>query len=83
MYITEELVTASIQIPNSFLLTPEQELIVGAHYPNIEVTVKDRGGIDLRVLPAPEPRPQPVEPTAEEKLRADVDFLAALQGVTL
>lgn len=29
------------------------------------------------------PDPQPSEPTAEEKLRADVDYLAALQGVAL
>ena len=35
-----------------------------------EVTVEDDG------------QPEP-EPTAQEQLRADVDFLAAMQGVTL
>lgn len=29
------------------------------------------------------PKPPPRPPTAEEQLRADVDFLSALQGVTL
>lgn len=32
--------------------------------------------------PEPEPEPEP-EPTELEQLRADVDFLAALQGVSL
>lgn len=32
------------------------------------------------VIPAPEPEP---EPTETEQLRADVDFLAAMAGVTL
>ncbi len=32
--------------------------------------------------PQPEPEPEP-EPTETEQLRADVDFLAAMAGVTL
>ena len=32
----------------------------------------------------PEPEaPKPIDPSPEEKLRADVDYLAALQGVAL
>lgn len=34
------------------------------------------------VVPDPEPQPEP-EPTETEQLRADVDFLAAMAGVTL
>lgn len=34
------------------------------------------------VVPEPEPEPEP-EPTETEQLRADVDFLAAMAGVTL
>ena len=32
--------------------------------------------------PAPEPLPEP-EPTLEERNRADIDYLAALQGASL
>jgi len=43
----------------------------------------DKGGALVGVTPRerpPEPEP---EPTEEERLRADVDFLAAMAGVTL
>jgi len=46
-----------------------------------ELTVEN--GVLTGITPTgrpPEPEP---EPTAEEKLRADVDFLAAMSGVTL
>ena len=34
------------------------------------------------VVPEPEPEPEP-EPTETEQLRADIDFIAAMTGVTL
>ena len=33
--------------------------------------------------PPPPPEPEPAPPTELEQLRADVDFLAAMQGVSL
>ena len=48
----------------------ENEVIAKAEAYNGEVTIEDDG------------QPEP-EPTKEEQLRADVDFLAAMAGVVL
>lgn len=39
-------------------------------------------GVTPTERPAPKPGPEP-EPTMEERNRADIDYLAALQGVSL
>ena len=39
-------------------------------------------GMEPGVVPEPEPEPEP-EPTEMEQLRADIDFVAAMAGVTL
>lgn len=81
MYITAEKTTCSVEIPDSFLLTPEQEKIVQENYPNIQVNIRD--GVLVDVIPVSPPVSPVVTPTPTEKLRADIDYLAALQGVAL
>lgn len=46
-----------------------------------ELTMED--GVLTAITPTQRPDPPEPEPTAGEQLRADVDYLAALQGVTL
>ena len=45
------------------------------------LTLED--GALTAITPTERPAPPEPEPTAEEQLRADVDFLAAMGGVTL
>lgn len=53
-------------------------------FPFVDVVTSGGKIVSLRAreVPAPEPEPEP-EPTETEQLRADVDFLAAMAGVTL
>ena len=53
-------------------------------FPFVDVVTSGGKIVSLRarVVPDPEPQPEP-EPTETEQLRADVDFLAAMAGVTL
>ena len=53
-------------------------------FPFVGLTVEGNQVVSMTegVVPAPEPEPEP-EPTETEQLRADVDFLAAMAGVTL
>ncbi len=46
-----------------------------------ELTVEE--GVLTAVTPTEQPAQPEPEPTEEEQLRADVDYLAALQGVSL
>ena len=39
-------------------------------------------GMEPGVVPEPDPEPEP-EPKETEQLRADIDYLAAMTGVTL
>ena len=43
----------------------------------------DRDGALVGITPTKRPEPPEMEPTEEEKLRADVDFIAAMTGVEL
>ncbi len=43
----------------------------------------DGSGALVGITPVDRPVPSEPEPTAEEQLRADVDYLAAMTGVTL
>lgn len=63
---------------------PELEEEAWGYLPFIDLTVEDGQIVAVAQgpVPPPEPVPEP-EPTEAERLRADVDFLAALQGVTL
>ena len=49
---------------------------------DIEVDGQTVTAMKAGIVPEPEPVPDP-EPTETEQLRADVDFLAAMAGVTL
>ncbi|MGE4549176.1 MAG: hypothetical protein AB7C89_06455 [Intestinibacillus sp.] len=84
MYITQSKTTSSVQIPDSYPLTDEQAAIVQAHYPYFDLTVED--GAITAITPT-EPLaptdPEPSPPTAEEQLRADVDYIAVMTGVAL
>ena len=53
-------------------------------FPFVDIQVEGNKVVSMTagVVPDPEPQPEP-EPTETEQLRADVDFLAAMAGVTL
>lgn len=53
-------------------------------FPFVDIQVEGNKVVSMTagVVPDPEPHPEP-EPTETEQLRADVDFLAAMAGVTL
>lgn len=53
-------------------------------FPFVDLAVEGQRVVSMTagVVPEPEPQPEP-EPTETEQLRADVDFLAAMAGVTL
>lgn len=53
-------------------------------FPFVDLVVEGQRVVSMTagVVPDPEPQPEP-EPTETEQLRADVDFLAAMAGVTL
>lgn len=53
-------------------------------FPFVDLQVDGQRVVSMAagVVPEPEPEPEP-EPTETEQLRADVDFLAAMAGVTL
>lgn len=53
-------------------------------FPFVDIQVEGNKVVSMTagVVPEPEPQPEP-EPTETEQLRADVDFLAAMAGVTL
>ncbi len=48
----------------------------------LELTVDQRGNV-TDLVPLPRPAPPDPEPTLEERLRADVDYLAVMMGVEL
>ena len=59
-------------------------LTVPDTFPFVNITAKDGvvTSITAGTVPAPEPAPTPV-PTETEKLRADVDYIAAMTNVDL
>lgn len=79
--------SAPIPVPDGWAVVPE-EMLPLEHFPFGEAIVADISGIPTVTdwtplpLPAPDPEPEP-EPALEKRNRADIDFLAALQGVEL
>ena len=53
-------------------------------FPFVDLVVEGSKVVSMTagVVPDPEPQPEP-EPTETEQLRADVDFLSAMMGVSL
>lgn len=78
-------VSGAVVVPDGWAILPD-----GMDTPNFpfgEVTVNDAAppvvtSWTAGELPEPEPEPEP-EPTEMEQLRADIDFVAAMTGVTL
>ena len=62
---------------------PELEAKAVEYCPYCELVIKDGALVDIVPTERP-PEPEPVvEPTETERLRADIDFLAAMTGVQL
>ena len=60
------------------------DMAIPETFPFVDIQVEGQRVVSMTagVVPDPEPQPEP-EPTETEQLRADVDFLAAMAGVTL
>ena len=70
-------------IPTGWAEIPA-DVAIPETFPFVGLTVEGNKVVSMTagVVPDPEPDPEP-EPTETEQLRADVDFLAAMAGVTL
>lgn len=75
--------TTSNRVPDGWAVIPD-DMAIPETFPFVDLVVKDGKVVSMTagVVPEPEPQPEP-EPTETEQLRADVDFLAAMAGVTL
>ena len=70
-------------IPTGWAVIPE-DVPIPETFPFVDLTVEGNTVVTMTagVVPAPEPEPEP-EPTEMEQLRADIDFVAAMTGVSL
>lgn len=70
-------------IPTGWAVIPE-DVSIPETFPFVDLTVEGQTVVSMTagVVPEPEPQPGP-EPTEMEQLRADIDFVAAMTGVTL
>lgn len=70
-------------IPDGWAEIPAYVDIPGT-FPFVYLTAEGNKVVSMTagVVPEPEPEPEP-EPTEMEQLRADIDFVAAMTGVTL
>lgn len=75
--------TTSTTIPTGWAEIPA-DVAIPETFPFVDLVVEGNQVVSMTagVVPDPEPQPEP-EPTETEQLRADVDFLAAMAGVTL
>ena len=75
--------TTSTTIPTGWAEIPA-DVAIPETFPFVDLTVEGNKVVSMTagVVPEPEPEPEP-EPTETEQLRADVDFLSAMTGVTL
>ena len=75
--------TTSTTIPTGGAKIPS-DVAIPETFPFVDIQVEGNKVVSMtaRMVPDPEPQPEP-EPTETEQLRADVDFLAAMAGVTL
>lgn len=69
--------------PDGWAIIPA-DVPIPETYPFVTLTVEGQtvAGMEPGVVPEPEPEPEP-EPTEMEQLRADIDFIAAMTGVSL
>lgn len=75
--------TTSTAIPTGWAEIPA-DVAIPETFPFVDLQVEGNKVVSMTagVVPDPEPEPDP-EPTETEQLRADVDFLSAMMGVTL
>lgn len=75
--------TTSTTIPTGWAEIPA-DVSIQETFPFVDIQVEGQRVVSMTagVVPDPEPQTDP-EPTETEQLRADVDFLAAMVGVTL
>lgn len=75
--------TTSTTIPTGWAEIPA-DVSIPETFPFVDIQVEGQRVVSMTagVVPDHEPQPEP-EPTETEQLRADVDFLAAMAGVTL
>lgn len=76
-------VSGAIAVPTGWAEIPA-DVAIPETFPFVDLVVEGQRVVSITagVVPDPEPQPEP-EPTETEQLRADVDFLAAMAGVTL
>lgn len=70
-------------IPTGWAEIPT-DMTVPETFPFVDLVVEGSTVVTMTagVVPEPEPEPEP-EPTEMEQLRADIDFIAAMTGVSL
>ena len=69
--------TTSTRVPDGWAVIPEG-MDIPETYPFVDLVVKGGRVVSMTAGVVPEP-----EPTETEQLRADVDFLSAMMGVSL
>lgn len=76
-------VSGAVAVPDGWAEIPAN-VAIPETFPFVDIVVEGNKVVSMTagVVPEPEPEPEP-EPTETEQLRADVDFLAAMAGVTL
>lgn len=76
-------VSGAVSVPDGWAEIPA-DVAIPETFPFVDLVVEGNQVVSMTagVVPDPEPQPEP-EPTETEQLRADVDFLAAMAGVTL
>lgn len=76
-------VSGAVAVPDGWAIIPA-DMTIPKTFPFVDLTVECSKVVSMTagVVPDPEPQPEP-EPTEMEQLRADVDFIAAMTGVTL
>ena len=76
-------VSGAVTVPDGWAEIPA-DVAIPETVPFVDLRVEGSKVISKTagVVPDPEPEPE-LEPTETEQLRADVDFLAAMAGVTL
>ena len=70
------------QLPEGYALIPEGMELPDT-FPYVNVTVEGNVVTSMTAGTVPEEKPKEYGPSAQEQLRADVDFIAAMTGVSL
>lgn len=75
--------TTATTIPTGWAEIPA-DVAIPETFPFVDIQVEGNKVVSMTagVVPEPEPEPEP-EATETEQLRADVDFLSAMMGVSL